>query len=106
MVDIVRLPEFVFGIANLVSVPVLFLCGLGLSVWNSSSLSFGPYSKDLGLGLMVGRMELELEEDEEDQELKMSDTMSEAAVMLLDKGNLNTLFRIFLLRSPEPKQNV
>ena len=53
---------------------------------------------------MVGRMELELEEDEEDQELKMSDTMSEAAVMLLDKGNLNTLFRIFLLISSEPNK--
>ena len=65
----------------------LFLCGLGLSGWYSSSLSFGLYNKDLGLGLMVGRMELELKEDEEDQELKMSDTMSEAAVMLLDKGN-------------------
>ena len=49
-------------------------------------------------------MELELKEDEEDQELKMSDTMSEAAVMLLDKGNLNTLFRIFLLISSEPNK--
>ena len=47
-------------------------------------------------------MELELEEDEE--VLKMSDTMSEAAVTLLDKGN--TLFRIILLRSPEPKQDI
>ena len=49
---------------------------------------------------MVGLMELELEEEEDEEELKMSDTMSEEAVMLLGKGNLNTLLRIFSLRSP------
>ena len=43
-------------------------------------------------------MEPELEEEEE--ELKISDTRSVLVVMLLGKGNLNTLLRIFSLSSP------